>query len=408
MSDLHQTIINITTEIPFVFLEKLLKKKITDSGKIPDDAVIKKLVNLIKDGNDEKIEWRDDDSDEIINISITEEDINELDRKTQKFIKDELPNIIIKTAEEGGKKLLSTLNKSWNEQYIYEKIDQYAFSQRLELRWGESLKIFRMLLTICREIGEEKYEKTRRSRSKKNLHKNEVIHRLYGRACQTMSEIEHLLSGGFAEGALARWRTLHEINIVFEIISLNSNHIAERYLDHEIVENMRAHRIYEEHYAELGYKKPSAREITRLKKDYSEIIKKYGPDFKNEYGWATPLTNKNSPNFTDLEKLAGQARMRSHYKLASYMIHASVKGIKFNLGLLGEQDIVLSGSSNAGLEEAGQNSIITMGKIVLSLFNSKLNMDDMIKIQLISQLVSQGVSEFIKTSKLLYKEEFVI
>src|SRR2546427_402558 len=89
-----------------------------------------------------------------------------------------------------------------------------------------------------------------RSNAKKNRYKNEVIHQLYGRACRTMSEIERLLSGGYADGALARWRTLHEIYIISEIISSGNDDLAERYLAHEIVENRRAHKVYEESRSE--------------------------------------------------------------------------------------------------------------------------------------------------------------
>jgi len=38
--------------------------------------------------------------------------------------------------------------------------------------------------------------------------------RLYGRACQIGRKIELLLSNGFADGAEARWRTLHELTVV--------------------------------------------------------------------------------------------------------------------------------------------------------------------------------------------------
>src|SRR2546427_731862 len=137
-------------------------------------------------------QWGDsaDGPEENISISFSKEDIDELDKKTRNFIKENLPEIIVKTAEDSAKLTLATLNKNWIEQYTNEKIEKYAFEQRLELRWGNAFKKFRMLLTISREIGVEKYEKFIKSNAKKNRYKNEVIHQLYGRACRTRSE-EH-------------------------------------------------------------------------------------------------------------------------------------------------------------------------------------------------------------------------
>jgi len=407
MNNLHKIIIDATKDIPIAFLKKMLREKITNAGKIPDEEMINKLVDHIREKNSGTFQWGDsaDGPEENISISFSKEDIDELDKKTRNFIKENLPEIIVKTAEDSAKLTLATLNKNWIEQYTNEKIEKYAFEQRLELRWGNAFKKFRMLLTISREIGVEKYEKFIKSNAKKNRYKNEVIHQLYGRACRTMSEIERLLSGGYADGALARWRTLHEIYIISEIISSGNDDLAERYLAHEIVENRRAHKVYEESHKHLSNSSSHAKHAKIIEKEYLEATKKYGQDFKNEYGWASALSNKSSPNFTDLEKLAGQSRMRSHYKLASYMVHASVKGIRLNLGLLRQEEFILTGASNAGLEEAGTNSILTMGKMAMTLFHTRPNFDELIKINIINIMVSQGISEFIKARKKLVAEE---
>jgi len=42
---------------------------------------------------------------------------------------------------------------------------------------------------------------------------------------------------------MARWRTLHEINVVITLIAEDGDELAERYLAHDIVESARARRL---------------------------------------------------------------------------------------------------------------------------------------------------------------------
>jgi len=58
---------------------------------------------------------------------------------------------------------------------------------------------------------------------------------------------------GPADGAMARWRTLHEINVVITLIAEHGDELAERYLAHDIDESARALAVYEKTHAALGY-----------------------------------------------------------------------------------------------------------------------------------------------------------
>lgn len=403
MSDLDKQIKELIKEVPKTILGNLLREKLIAAGKNPDDSTIEKIVNHIYISNDDTLNI-DDGTDEDTHINFTDEDIKELGKRTDVFIKEKLPEILKNTVEEVSKKLFLTLKKNWKYQRTHQEINEFSFTKNLENRWEKSLTSLRMMLTISREIGEEKHEKFARSKSKKNVKKKEVMLRLHGRACQTMSEIERLLSGGYADGALARWRTLHEVYIISNIIFNNGENLSERYLDHEIVEDRKALKFYEASHKLLGYPPPTPSYIKSLEEHYSKTIDKYGIDFKNEYGWASPISNKASPNFSDLEKIAGHETMRSHYKMASYMVHAGVKGIRFKLGLIDDQELILAGASNAGLEEAGQNSILTLGKMTIDLLGVDSKVDDLVKIQLITKLMDEGTSNFIQAARKLKRE----
>ena len=76
-------------------------------------------------------------------------------------------------------------------------------------RWGKGLDLLRMLLTISREFGEEAHAKARRSRARSSRYRTDVLLRLHACACQVAGEIIKLMESGRADGAMARWRTLH-------------------------------------------------------------------------------------------------------------------------------------------------------------------------------------------------------
>ncbi len=68
----------------------------------------------------------------------------------------------------------------------------------------------------------------------------DVVIRLHARACQIASEVLKLLKSGFADGAHARWRSLHEVAVVALFIHKHGNDVAEKYLLHDVVESYRA------------------------------------------------------------------------------------------------------------------------------------------------------------------------
>jgi hypothetical protein len=95
-----------------------------------------------------------------------------------------------------------------------------AFRERLYERWQMPLERLRMLVTVTREFGAGINENARQSTSATS-HKFmiDVLSRSHARACQIDEEIICLLEGGFADGAMARWRTLHEVAVVASFIA---------------------------------------------------------------------------------------------------------------------------------------------------------------------------------------------
>lgn len=94
-------------------------------------------------------------------------------------------------------------------------------------------------MTTCREIGAERAKRRQRKNANPST-QQEIIIRLHARACQVCAEVLCLMEGGFADAAMARWRTLHEIYIVSLLIYESDEDLAVRYVRSEAVESKRA------------------------------------------------------------------------------------------------------------------------------------------------------------------------
>jgi hypothetical protein len=366
-------------------LEDHLKKKLREVGAPSSREVISKLSEHVLSGRDEAFVWGDSRDPSRFEISITSEDIKILDRKAHDFAA-KIPDLVEGLAHKSADDILEALKKDWPEQSAWEESVLAVFEGSLEARWGKGLNLLRMLVTICREIGAETVKRQKRSNRRKHSHLNDVLLRLHARACQVSNEIITLLESGYADGAMARWRTLYEIGVVAIVIADHGEEIAERYVDHQIVESKTAMEQYSRSSVLLGFKAVSQRQSARILKGYKNVIFRWGKEFGSAYGWAALHLNLPRPTFADLEAAAGSAHMRSHYKMASYNVHAGAKGIFFRLTQLGPQEVILAGPSNAGLTDPAQNTAITLTSVTSLLFAKKWTLDNVVQMLVLAKL----------------------
>jgi hypothetical protein len=224
------------------------------------------------------------------------------------------------------------------------------------------------------------------------------------RGCQVTDEIICLLENGFADGAMARWRTLHEIAVVAAVISQGSETIAEGYLAHQAVESKRAMDKYVVCCTLLGYKPLSARAQAKIVKAYDSAMATYGKSFRSDYGWAAMHLKKDKPTFVDLEAAAGRAEMRSHYQMGNDNIHAGIKSMYFRLGLL-DHDGLLAGRSNGGLTEPGQNTAHTLIQLAAIVCISEPSLDDYVIANALRMLRDETPRSFARAETQLRKDD---
>ena len=170
-----------------------------------------------------------------------------------------------------------------------------AFEERLEGIWRRPIDLLDLFVYLSLEAGTDFNSEYRQDAIASGDAVLEVLTRLHGRACQVAKEILVLLRSGFADGADARWRTLHELAIVALLIGEHGQELAERYRLHEAVQQYKLARQYQDHCQSLNREPIPQEEFAELKERRDELIDQFGPAFKNDYGWAASVTETNNP-----------------------------------------------------------------------------------------------------------------
>ncbi len=373
-------------ELPRNALQRLVLKKLVEAGLDSDEPLAFRIADHFISGSDQPFSWDDGSQfNRTIDFSFNEQDLAELDRNYVELTA-ELPRIWEETSDAAAKILLRSLKRRWSDEFKLQRGEIDQFRSNLEVRWGKPLGLLRMLLTCSREMGGAIAGDAERTKS--NL--AAVLTRLHIRACQVTAEIIVLLENGYADGAMARWRTLHEISVVMLVLREYGEPIAERYLDHRDVEAKNGSDQYAKCHADLGYKAMPSAEVRAIEKRYEKKIKKYGQSFRNPYGWASGFVGTASQrlNWNDLEEVAGRSFMRSHYKLASYNVHAGPHALYFRLGLIDDSGF-LAGCSNAGLSEPGQNTAVTFALISNILMEDYESFDDLMSLKTLDLIMNE-------------------
>ncbi len=404
MRALQESLEEAAKGLPAIFLENLISKKLKKRGLTAPKNLSKKLARHILSGSVEPFRYNSRKYWGNIDLAFDETDADEIDRALERFQNDLLSKTLPRIAERISKKTLKNLKSRWPDEHAQQEVDLAGFRKRLEERWGKPLGQLRMLLTMSREWCEWSHRRNESLKGGKKKQLRAILIRLLVRGCQVTDEIICLLENGFADGAMARWRTLHEIAVVAAVISQHGEDIAERYIDHQAVESKRALDKYLACYKDLGYKPLPAREQKKILKAYDKAITKYGKSFDSDYGWAAHHLNNPKPSFTALEKAAGRAEMRSYYQMGNDNIHAGIKSMYVRLGLM-DYDGLLAGRSNGGLMEPGQNAAHTLTQLSAIVCLSEPILDDLVAGDMVRMLRDEIPKSFNRADKQLRRDD---
>jgi len=194
-------------------------------------------------------------------------------------------------------------------------------------------------------------------------HKFEATVALHARAVRVSNEILALLREGYPDGALSRWRTLHEIAVVSTFLNRHDEEISLRFLAHRGIATYKALVQYEEHLPLSNMTPLKPGDLDAAKEQRDRLIEKFGPEFTDEMGWTFPVLKKRRINLYDLEKNTGLDHWRPRFKWASDDIHANPKPHFSSLGMAErrrDQPALLTGPSNSGFTDPAHMCVISL------------------------------------------------
>lgn len=351
--------------------------------------------------------------------NLIKEEIIERLKKGEEITDDRLNEMVQSIYSESSisevsKPVFDTLLIETPEMVESNRLEKLEFESRLQKRWMGALYKLGAVIQISMENGMsiiDKYVEENNSSNSDSVF--DVLMKLQAKAVVISQEIQTLLKSGFVDGAMSRWRSLHECNVFFTVLSnkyddkLFTKKLIKRYLDYSIVEA----------YQEINkYKKMDDQfvvddlNINEIKNDYKKVLKKYGNEYKRPNEWARPFfTNKRRIYFSDLEKLAGVDTLTMYYKQANYQIHASPTGIYNSLAMINNPKIervgYVFGPSNYGLSIPGQLTVISLSQITIKLLLLEPNMDRLVIAKVLNKFVEKATVKFDEIQNEIEQEE---
>lgn len=218
--------------------------------------------------------------------------------------------------------------------------------------WGASFDLLSGLLHESRTLGEQflesEYDRARTSNDPVFY----VLMHLHANACLIASEVIVLLDSGHAGGAIARWRTLYEVNIYAAFILKHGAKTAERYVRHMHVKDLEDLPSVDALLKAAGAEGLPSAEFEALAELKTRLLRQYGEDFHGGFGWAKEACGKKGRLvFSDIASDVGLGVNEMFYRVASHLVHPTWKGILDNPGAPSDPngEPLLAGPSEHGL-----------------------------------------------------------
>lgn len=328
-------------------------------------------------------------------ISITKADLRVFNR-IQSRLRKLLPRIVEAETTKLAPRILTDLIKRWPDQTKSEQEALAVFERHQWRRWHKGFSRLAMMLTITRELGGQLAAQYAASPDRL-LH---VLIRLHARACTVADEVLTLLQAGFADAAMARWRTLHEIAVTSLFLREHGEPAAERFIAHEVIDALKAASLHQKHARRLGLNRLHRRDVDRLRRLVKKRVATYGPSFKRPYGWAANGPNDHVRGFEDIEKRTSLPHWRPSYKSASHRVHATPNAIFDWIALHGPD--ALGGRSMLGVADPGQRTAISLNQVtaaVATCGTPSPTFDTVLTLKVLSLACTDTINAFIEAHR---------
>ena len=336
----------------------------------------------------------------VVEVYIQIEECFPIDKKLNKLIE----GLVLKSSLIFTKELMKILKRKSKEMLNFQRKYIEKFENRLYKKWKEPLDLLECLIKISSESGEEHKNKLIETTDNSNNFKREALIKLHARALQISNEILVLLKSGYADGANARWRSLHELAVISFFLLDNSNEVSKRYLEHAIIKKFKDAKDYRVYYKKLGYPPIERKEFNKIKREKEKLCIKHNDRFQEDYGWI-PSSILSNRNFRALEEHVKLDKLHPFYNLSSNSVHGGAKGF-YRLGLMDnyQDKILLTGSSNYGLADPLQNTAVSLLHITICLLNVEPNFKSIIQMQVMNNYINEIGIKAVDVQRQIEKE----
>lgn len=310
-------------------------------------------------------------------------------------------------SSDGGRALAESLIADGPAMLARRRADHRAFEFRLGRRWARAFDLAEMALVAAYELGEAFNARHQDEAAADDDLVFAVLVRLHARGCRIAGEVQTLLRSGFGQGALGRWRALHEVNVVASFIATHGQDTAERYLLHEHVEALRSMQEMQARVDRLDIEPFTPEEMQAAEKAVDELVARFGPAYKGPYGWASEALAETDSrfarqraSFASIEASTGLDHLRPYYRLASHGVHANPKGILFTpdqMSMLPE--VLLAGPASTGFADPGQCMLISLMNLTATLLTYKTGASGPMTLTALQRLCDEGAQAFVDVQR---------
>ena len=318
--------------------------------------------------------------------------IENLDRIVEVVVEKSLPKF--------SGDVFKSLKKKGRDMLVKQREYQEKFENSLYQKWKEPLDLLESLIRVSMESGELHANKILENNDSNKFKKDAII-KIHARALQISNEIFVLLKSGYADGANARWRSLHELAVISFFLLENDNEVSERYLKYEVVERFNEAKDYKTQCKKLGYPPIDQYKFEKLKEEKDRLCEIYDDNFSWSYGWI-PSSILSERSFKALEEHVNLNDLRPFYKFSSASVHGNSRGL-YRLGVRDDyQDkVLLCGTSDYGLADPLETTAISLFHITICLLNLEPDYESMFHIQLMKSFVEELGPKAVKVQKKL-------
>jgi hypothetical protein len=354
----------------------------------------KRLLRALEKGKLESFSvrgWRWWDTREV-SITITDEEIETFEGEVQGLF-DSLGEVLPEVVEATTLSMVEWINDRGRKDLKKRQRESDGFRKRVEATWKEPFDLLDLVIHLATDVGMNVGGSALKAEAP-DQQLASLLLRLHGRGLRIAREVLTLMRGGFADAALARWRTLHEVTVVAAFVADHGEASAERYVAHQAVANYKGARRYQEDAPRLGFQEFTAQAMQDITDARDRVIQKYGREFRGDYGWAVEYLDGAPANFAEIEKAVSFDHFRSLHRWASQEVHAGVKALYTELAAPGTE-VILIGPTNTGFADPGQNTCISLMVVTSLLLQLGPSIDSLVMSRTMSHFVDRAIDEFI-------------